>query len=93
MPCAPSVLPQPPNRVWVSGLGESGIELTIWLFTDFDVGIATTNALYTEIYRRFRAEGIEIPVPKRDVHVLPEPIAPQPSAGSHEPDDSDRSSS
>jgi small-conductance mechanosensitive channel len=65
----PRVLAQPPHRVWFKGFGEYRLEFTVWVFTNIDFGFSTMTALYTEIYKRLQEEGIEIPVPRRDVRV------------------------
>jgi small-conductance mechanosensitive channel len=38
----------------------------------------TITQLHTEIHRRFREAGIEIPFPQRDVHMISHPGYPQP---------------
>ncbi|MHC4854498.1 MAG: mechanosensitive ion channel family protein, partial [Planctomycetota bacterium] len=68
----PQVLSQPPHRVWFKGFGEYRLEFEIWVFTNISFGFPTMTALYTEIYKRLRQEGIEIPVPKRDVSMQSE---------------------
>lgn len=59
-------------RVLIKGFGESGIdlELGVWI-ADPEGGQANLRSeLYMEIWKKFRAEGIEIPYPRRDVHLI-----------------------
>ncbi|MBK8325226.1 MAG: mechanosensitive ion channel [Betaproteobacteria bacterium] len=79
--CAKSqarVLAEPPPAAWISALGDNGIdvELGFWI-ADPDQGQSTLRG---EVLRgaleAFRAEGIEIPFPKRDVTVVTGSVAP-----------------
>ncbi len=65
----PRVLDEPQHRIWFKGFGEYRLEFEIWVFTNISFGFATMTALYTQIYKRLQEAGIEIPVPRRDVHV------------------------
>ena len=59
-------------RVLIKGFGESGIdlELGVWI-ADPEGGQANLRSeLYMEIWKKFRAEDIEIPYPRRDVHLI-----------------------
>ena len=66
------VLSDPQHRIWIRGMGEYGIELEVWFFATIDNGLRTRTELYTQVYEAFQREGIEIPVPKRDVRVTAE---------------------
>ena len=60
-----------PN-VLIKNFGESGIdlELGVWI-TDPEGGQANLRSeLYMEIWKNFRSEGIEIPYPRRDIHII-----------------------
>jgi len=66
------VLAEPPPVAWISALGESGIdvELGFWI-ADPDQGqAALRGAVLRGALEAFRAEGIEIPFPKRDIKVV-----------------------
>lgn len=68
----PRVLAEPPPNVLLREFADSGIvlDLVVWI-RDPEEGQATLrSALNLEILRRFRAEGIEIPYPRRDIRVL-----------------------
>jgi len=60
----------PEPRVRFRAFGDSGleIELLCWIPEPSIRGQAI-DALNTAVYKRFAAEGIEIPYPKRDVYV------------------------
>ena len=61
------VLRDPPHRIWFFGFDEYGLSIVIWLFTELDDGFATVSNVYTQLHERFRKEGIEISVPKREI--------------------------
>jgi len=66
----PDVCADPEPRVRFRSFGDSGlgIELLVWIDDPADRG-RVLDELNTTIYKRFAAEGIEIPYPKRDVYV------------------------
>jgi small-conductance mechanosensitive channel len=74
----PAVCESPEPRVRFRSFGDSGldIELLCWIDEPVLAG-RVLDALNTEVYKRFLAEGIEIPYPKRDVylHSKTEPVA------------------
>ena len=66
------VIGDPPAGARVKQLGDHGIELelTVWI-ADPAVGEGDLkSALFKDILRTFRAEGIEIPYPRRDVRLI-----------------------
>ena len=68
----PRVLADPAPSAVVSRLGDNGIEidLNLWI-GDADQGQAMLRSeIYLDIISGFRAAGIEIPFPKRDVRIL-----------------------
>jgi len=68
----PRVLADPAPAVLVAALGDNGIELELvmWI-ADPDQGqAALRSAILKEIVEAFRAEGIEIPFPQRDVRIV-----------------------
>jgi small-conductance mechanosensitive channel len=73
---SPLVCDQPEPRVRFRSFGDSGLqfELLCWIEHPEDRGRAL-DELNSEIYKRFRREGIEIPFPKRDLYVrqMPSP--------------------
>ncbi|TNF71351.1 MAG: mechanosensitive ion channel family protein [Acidobacteria bacterium] len=66
----PSVDDDPEPRVRFRRFGDSGLdfELMGWIHEPVLRG-RVLDALNTEVYKRFAAEGIEIPYPKRDVYL------------------------
>jgi small-conductance mechanosensitive channel len=66
------VIPDPAPTARIRQLGDHGIdlELTVWI-KDPAVGEADLkSALYKDILRGFKAAGIEIPYPHRDVRII-----------------------
>ena len=74
-----AVCKDPEPRVRFRSFGDSGldIELLCWIDEPVLAG-RVLDALNTEVYKRFLAEGIEIPYPKRDVYLYSQPA---PAAG------------
>ena len=66
------VLNEPGADVFIKGLGENGIdlELSLWISDPESGQNNLRSALFAEILRRFNAEGIAIPYPRRDIRVL-----------------------
>lgn len=68
----PRVLAEPPPGAFVVALGDNGIEIeaSAWI-PDPDQGqAALRGAILKEVLEAFRAEGIEIPFPQRDVRIV-----------------------
>ncbi len=69
------VIHEPAAAARVKNLGDSGIELelTVWI-SDPSVGEAELRStLLRDILKSFRAHGVEIPYPRRDVRVIATP--------------------
>lgn len=66
------VLREPAADVFIKGLGENGIdlELSLWISDPESGQNNLRSALYAEILRRFNAEDVEIPYPRRDLRVI-----------------------
>ncbi|MEZ5332373.1 MAG: mechanosensitive ion channel family protein [Thermoanaerobaculia bacterium] len=64
------VVEQPEPRVRMRGFGDSSLdfELLCWVELPVQRGQAL-DQLYTAVYKRFQAEGVEIPFPQRDVWI------------------------
>jgi len=65
------VLDDPPPACRLLGFGDSGIdlELRVWI-DDPEAGVNNVRTeINLEIWRRFRAHGITIPFPQRDLHL------------------------
>ena len=79
------VLTDPPPVARLMGFGDNGInlELRLWV-NDPENGVNNVRSdTYLRIWRAFRAKGISIPYPQRDMHLIPERAAKvvSPSAG------------
>ncbi|MGQ5524717.1 mechanosensitive ion channel family protein [Chitinimonas sp. PSY-7] len=66
------ILTEPSPQVFVKGFGESGIdlELAFWIV---DPGLGTAalrSQLNIKIWKSFAQHGIEIPYPRRDLHLI-----------------------
>lgn len=68
----PRVLREPAAEVFIKGLGDSGIdlELSVWIGDPEGGQNNLRSSLYSEILARFGPEGIEIPFPRRDIHLV-----------------------
>jgi small-conductance mechanosensitive channel len=68
----PRVLNEPAPSIQIRNLGDNGIELEVntWI-RDAEQGQGNLRSdLLLEIWRRFRAEGIDVPFPQREVRLL-----------------------
>jgi small-conductance mechanosensitive channel len=67
----PEVLPEPPPDAWLLRMGDSALEfeLLVWVDMRASVRPRVVTQLYTELLRRFRERGIEVPFPQRDLHL------------------------
>lgn len=67
---SPRVLKDPQPMVLFLNFGESSLDfqLRVWI-SDFNDRRIIQSELIQEIDRRFRAEGVEIPFPQRDLHL------------------------
>jgi small-conductance mechanosensitive channel len=61
----PFVLKNPPPELYVSSLGPSGVELTLYVWTPSKVWWSVQTELLGRIKRLLDSEGIEIPFPQR----------------------------
>ena len=65
------VLTDPPPACRLLGFGDSGIklELRVWI-EDPEAGVNNVRTdIYLEIWRAFKANGITVPYPQRDLHI------------------------
>jgi small-conductance mechanosensitive channel len=66
----PNVLPLPAPTALFSGFGPSALNFQLSAWTNQPDGwVQVRSELGISLYRRFQAEGIEIPYPQQDVHV------------------------
>ncbi len=66
----PAVVAEPPPSALFMGFGDNSLdfELRLWVQEIRD-RLVVKSAVLTEIDRRFREDGIEIPFPQRDLHI------------------------
>ena len=74
----PRVLPEPKPTSWLMAFGASSIDFELRVFVaEIRDRLPVSTELATQIHRRFRAEGIEIPFPQVDLHVRTPPPPPK----------------
>ncbi len=68
----PRVMDDPAPGAFVEAFADSGINLQLgfWIRDPTEGTLGIRSAINLEIWRRFRAEGIEIPFPQREVRIL-----------------------
>ena len=66
----PRVLKEPAPVVGITSLGDSAITIAIKPWVSVSDYVAAQGELYQAIVKRFRAGGIEIPFPQREVRLL-----------------------
>jgi small-conductance mechanosensitive channel len=73
----PRTLETPEPRVLITSFGDNGInlELGVWIRDPELGGGALRSDIYYAIWRSFKANGIEIPFPQREVRLLGTPPA------------------
>ncbi|WP_258105551.1 mechanosensitive ion channel family protein [Marinoscillum sp. MHG1-6] len=71
----PHVLDNPESTVLFDEYGDSSINfyLAVWTTTHTDKPRVLKSELYFEIFKRFGEEGVEIPFPQRDIHIISTP--------------------
>jgi len=73
----PRVVPVPPPQISFEAYGDSSLHFTVWVHLRIpsDRTLAT-HELNSAILEAFKAHGIEIPFPQRDLHIKEWPAAP-----------------
>jgi small conductance mechanosensitive channel len=66
----PRVLKTPAPLVGIAGLGDSSINLALGPWVSVPDYALAQGELYQAVVERFRAAGIEIPFPQREVRML-----------------------
>jgi small-conductance mechanosensitive channel len=71
----PDVLTDPPPTVFLSGFGDSSLdlELVVWTRSMVTAPLEFRSELNFAIDTAFRRHGVLIPFPQRDVHLIPGP--------------------
>ena len=79
------VLREPAPSAALTGFGDNGVnlELLVWV-KDPEQGGDVRSALYRSIWKEFKAAGISLPYPQRDIHIKrsPEPATSLPDDNS-----------
>ncbi len=74
---AKRVLQDPAPAVWLKAFGDSAVEhdILVWI-TDPELGVGNVQSeILNALWLLFKANGIEIPFPQRDIHVRSMPKA------------------
>ncbi len=71
--CNPRVRKDPPPLIGIEALGDSAINITVRPWVNVPDYTAAQLELYQAIIEKFRAAGISIPFPQREVRLLGEP--------------------
>lgn len=68
----PRALAEPPPKAFLINFGESGIDLRLilWINDPQEGTFGVISAINLGVWRRFRAAGIQIPFPQREVRIL-----------------------
>lgn len=68
----PRVLREPAPKAFLESFGDNGINLRLgcWIADPEGGTLGITSDINMEVWRRFKAEGISIPFPQREVRVL-----------------------
>lgn len=64
------ILPEPEYRVGVTSLGDSSVNLLVWPWVDRTVFLDVKLDLNHKIKEAFDANGVSIPFPQRDIHIV-----------------------
>lgn len=66
----PAVLQTPPPVVGIAALNDSAIAVAVKPWVKVDDVVTAPAAIYRAVIEAFRAKKIEIPFPRRDIHLL-----------------------
>jgi potassium-dependent mechanosensitive channel len=67
----PQVMQTPPPRVFLLGFGDSALEFELFcIVANVENSLSVKSDLHFEVLARFRAAGIAIPYPQREIRVL-----------------------
>ena len=79
----PRVLKTPAPKAFLASFGDNGINLRLgcWIADPQEGTLGITSEINMAVWQRFKAEGIGIPFPQREVRVLPPLPGFAPAAG------------
>jgi small conductance mechanosensitive channel len=63
------ILPEPPARVFVQQLADSGVDLVAWPFVKAEDYSSLQGEIVERVRKEFDASGILIPYPQQDIHL------------------------
>lgn len=67
----PNVMADPAPVVVFEGFGDSSVNFRLFAYvSNYDNRLLAINSLHAAVYRRLAEEGITIPFPQRDVHLI-----------------------
>ena len=64
------ILQTPAPEVFISNLGDSGVELTVRLWTKYSDAYTTKNSLIENIYSTLPRKKVSFPFPQMDVRLV-----------------------
>lgn len=75
------VLAEPAPGAFLTGFGADGIDLEVgvWIGDPEQGTLGTRSEIAIELWRRFKAEGISIPFPQRDIRIVSMPGSAAPA--------------
>jgi small-conductance mechanosensitive channel len=84
----PHALADPPPIIRVASFGESGIDMEVrtWI-EDVSYKLVALSWTNLEIWRAFKGNGIQIPFPQVDLHVVPPPAPRTRAPDAREPEE------
>ncbi|WP_194766120.1 mechanosensitive ion channel family protein [Tamlana sp. I1] len=65
----PYVLKDPEPRALFNDFGDSSLNFRLLFWVHYELGLQAKSDVSIDIYNRFKAEGIEIPFPQRDLNI------------------------
>ncbi|TCW34005.1 mechanosensitive ion channel family protein [Gulbenkiania mobilis] len=71
---SPRIQQDPPPTAFVTAFADSGInlELYMWVLDPENGFLGLKSEIYRRVWKAFEAQGIEVPYPRRDIHLFQE---------------------
>jgi len=80
---APRVLQDPKPTVWLTDFGDNSVdhEILVWI-DDPEAGVGNVRSeVLNRLWLLFKANGIELPFPQRDIHIRSGSLSAAPAPG------------